>query len=150
MHRTTLASLLIFGPLFGGPAPAHAHVVGLSYADVMLAADSAHVILRVPAKGLAEHFQLRVEGDSPTGAAVLRVGAETLAAFFRGKIEIINRDRACQASRPELQPDADAGRIRVGFTFSCSEPLGDVGIHLYFFNEFGPPEPVNKNETAGS
>lgn len=85
--------------------------------------------LRLPAKGVAEHFNLPVKGDSP----------ESLAAFFAGKVEIINEDRACRPSPPTLQPDKDPRRIRVDFAFACAEPVGEnVGIYLYFFNEFGP------------
>lgn len=121
-----------------GPQPAQAHVVGLSYADIALEERAARMTLRVPAKGLAEHLNLPVKGDPPTGAEVIDAGREALAAFFPGKVEIINGDRACQPSRPELSPDADPGRIRIDFAFACEEPLGDVGIYLYFFSEFGP------------
>ncbi|MBI2460139.1 MAG: HupE/UreJ family protein [Candidatus Rokubacteria bacterium] len=121
------------------PTPAEAHVVGLSYADITLEERAARVTLRVPTKGLAEHFELPVEGEPPTGAEVLAVGGDALAAFFPGKVEIINEDRACAPSPPALQPDDDPGRIRVEFAFACETPVGDdVGIYLYFFNEFGP------------
>lgn len=95
--------------------------------------------LRLPAKGVAEHFNLPVKGDSPSGTEVITLGKEPLATFFAGKVEIINEDRACRPSPPALQPDEDPSRIRVDFVFACTEPVGEnVGIYLYFFNEFGP------------
>ena len=95
--------------------------------------------LRLPAKGVAEHFNLPVKGDSPSGTEVITLGKEPLATFFAGKVEIINEDRACPPSPPTLQPDEDPSRIRVDFVFACTEPVGEnVGIYLYFFNEFGP------------
>lgn len=130
-----LTALLVW---LGSPTPAPAHVVGLSYADITLEERSARVTLRVPAKGLAEHFEIKVKAEAPTGAAVLKAGGHILAAYFPGKVEIINRDRACQPSLPELRPDADQGRIRIDFAFACEETLGDAGISLYFFSEFGP------------
>jgi hydrogenase/urease accessory protein HupE len=95
--------------------------------------------LRLQAKGLAEHFKLPVKGDAPTGREVLQVGSELLAAFFGGKVEVINGERACRPSAPALRPDDDPSRVRIDFTFACQEPVGeDVGIYLYYFNEFGP------------
>ena len=135
ISRYSLATLLVW---LLCPLPAAAHVVGLSHADITLEDRSARMSLRVPAKGLAEHFNLAVTGDPPTGAEVLQAGGPALAAFFAGKVEIINRDRACPAAPPELRPDADPARIQVSYAFACDEPLGDVGIYLYLFNEFGP------------
>ena len=97
------------------------------------------MILRVPAKGVAEHFKLPFTGDSPSGTEVIALGRDALATFFAGKVEFINEDRPCRPSSPTLQPDEDPSRIRVDFAFACQDPVGEnVGISFYFFNEFGP------------
>jgi hydrogenase/urease accessory protein HupE len=111
----------------------------VSYAEIALEERGARVALRLPARGLAEHFELPVKGDPPTAAEVLAVGGETLAAFFAGKVALIDGGRACPASSPALRPDADPARVRVELAFACAEPLGErPGLHLYYFNEFGP------------
>lgn len=124
-----------------GAAPAHAHVVGSSYADITIGEGTVRVVLRIPARGLAEHLQ-RAVGEDFRVDGLVRSAGEEIGRLLDGKVQILDGDRRCPGEPPRVRPDPDPARVRVELGFACSAAAGTVGIQVYLFDEFGPDHSV--------
>jgi hypothetical protein len=132
----------------GMPGTGQAHVTGLTYADIAVQDRGVTMALRIPARGLAEHLQYPL-GETTSAADLVGALGTRIAGLFAGTVQVLNAGRPCPADPARVRPDPEADRVRVELDFACAEPVGDVSLHLYVFNELGPDHSILARITQG-
>jgi hydrogenase/urease accessory protein HupE len=133
-----LLALVLAG---GAVQPALGHVTGVTYAEIAIEERDVRIVLRVPARGLAEHMHPHPGGPASTDEVIRTLGGQ-ITGLLGDVVHVLSGDRRCPANRRAIARDPDPDRVRVHLGFDCDGPVGDVGIHVYVFNEFGPEHSV--------